>query len=391
MRTAFRKTLLHITALFLTLSGLSGLSACNPTPDFVDANDVGAAFTLGRYSTVCRGLAMRDDWTREYSAEKLVSISDKIAAECVCENVIHPETGAWDPSILRGIAGSARDDFAACFIPALDNPATKNRNELIKGLLATSAANVTERFMGLLDDPKEDGELRAHILATLALCETDASKARFVNMLQSDPAPEIRSAIATELICDDSDQTFAVLLKTAKEDASGIVRAAALSTMDRLNAKAAYDTVCSAMIKDEDPIVRKTAVGLFRGPKKKGAKGKRESACLRKKAFQVEDDSGVRSAVLTALKRSPRQDAADVLCDAIPFWVEKYVDDVHPDRMEGTDIIGTQNNRDFINTPKCLSKAYSRRGRYSCKGKQYVAAWAREVGNQVHVPKCDGI
>jgi hypothetical protein len=59
--------------------------------------------------------------------------------------------------------------------------------------------------------------------------------------------------------------------------------------------------------------------------------------------------------------------------------------------MEGTDIVGTQNNRDFVNTPKCLRRAYDRRARYSCKGKQYVAAWAREVGLQVHVPKCDGI
>jgi hypothetical protein len=391
MRTAFRKSVLKFAALFLIVSGLGTLPACNTTPDFVDPKDVGAAFTLGRYATVCRGLAMRDDWTREYSAGKLVSVSDSIASECVCENAINPETGAWDPSILRGIAGSARDDFADCFVPALDNPSTENRNDLIKGLIATSAANVTQRFMGLLDDPKEDGELRAHILSTLALCETEATKARFVNMLQSDPAAEIRSAIATELICDDSDQTFAVLLKSAKEDSSGSVRAAALGTVDRLNAKAAYDTVCGAMLKDEDPLVRKTAVELFRGPKKKGAKGKRESACLRKKAFKVEDDTGVRGAVLTALKRSPRQDAADVLCDAIPFWVEKYVDNVHPDRMEGTDIIGTQNNRDFVNTPKCLRSAYNRRGRYSCKGKQYVAAWGREVGLQVHVPKCDGI
>lgn len=396
MRNAFRNFILQVTSSligtgFIVISVFAILPACDTTPDFVDAKDVGAAFTLGRYATVCRGLAMRDDWTREFSAGKLVSISEPIAAECVCDNAFDAETGAWDASILRGIAGSARDDFADCFVPALDNPATENRNDLIKALIATSAPNMTERFMSLLSDPKESGELRAHILATLALCENDASKDRFLKMLQNDPATEIRAAIATEMICNDSEQSFAILLDVAQNDANSTVRAAALSTIDRLNAKAAYDTVCEALLKDESPEVRKTAAGLFRGPKKKGAKGKRESACLRKKAFQVEDDTDVRSALLTALKRSPRQDAADVLCDAIPFWVEKYVDNVHPDRMEGTDIIGTQNNRDFINTPKCLRRAYDRRGRYSCKGKQYVAAWAREVGLQVHVPKCDGI
>jgi hypothetical protein len=383
--------MLQLSTFFMAFGVFVTVPACNPTPDFVDANDVGAAFTLGRYATVCRGLAMRDDWTREYSAGKLVPVSEPIAAECVCDNAIDAETGAWDASILRGIAGSTRDDFADCFVPALDNPATENRTELIKGLIATSAPNVTERFMSLLDDTKESGALRAHILATVALCENDASKDRFLNMLQNDPAAEIRSAIATEMICDDSEQAFAILLAVSQNDADGTVRSAALSTVDRKNAKAAYETVCNALLKDESPEVRKTAAELFRGPKKKGAKGKRESACLRKKAFQVEDDTDVRSALLTALKRSPRQDAADVLCDAIPFWVEKYVDNVHPDRMEGTDIIGTQNNRDFVNTPKCLRRAYDRRGRYSCKGKQYVAAWAREVGLQVHVPKCDGI
>jgi hypothetical protein len=391
MRIAFQNSAVKLTALVMGLTGLSTLAGCNPVPDFVDAGDVGAAFTLGRYATVCRGLEMNDDWTREYSAGKLVAVSDPSASECVCKNAINAETGTWDASILRGIAGSARNDFADCFVPGLDNPATENRDDLIKGLIATSASNVTERFLGLLEDVNENGELRAHILSTLALCETDASKARFLEMLKTDPAAEIRSAIARELICNDSEIAFSTLLEVAKDDESGSVRAAALKTIDRLNAKAAYGTICDAMLKDDDPLVRKTAVELFRGPKKKGAKGKRESECLRKKAFQVEDDTGVRSAVLTALKRSPRQDVADILCNAIPFWVEKYVDNVHPDRMEGTDIIGTQNNRDFVNTPKCLRRAYERRGRYSCKGKQYVSAWAREVGLQVHVPKCDGI
>lgn len=391
MRKALQNSAIKLGALLFGLACLGSSAGCNPVPDFVDADDVGAAFTLGRYATVCRGLEMNDEWTREYSAGKLVAVSDPIASECVCKNAIDVETGSWDSSILRGIAGSARNDFADCFVPVLDSPATENRNDLIKGLIATSASNVTERFMGLLDDVNENGELRAHILSTLALCETDDTKARFLGMLTTDPAAEIRAAIATELICNDSEAAFSTLLEVAKTDESGSVRAAALKTIDRLNAKSAYSTICNAMLKDEDPLVRKTSVELFRGPKKKGAKGKRESECLRKKAFQVEDDSGVRSAVLTALKRSPRQDVADVLCDAIPFWVEKYVDNVHPDRMEGTDIIGTQNNRDFVNTPKCLRRAYERRGRYSCKGKQYVAAWAREVGLQVHVPKCDGI
>ena len=379
------------TATLTLITLVIGLTGCDNTPDFVDASDVGAAFTLGRYKTVCRGLEMDDPWTREFTAGKLVSVSDPVAAECLCSNAIDPETGVWDAEILKGIAGSARDDFADCFAPALDNPATENRNDLVKGLIATSANNVMQRFMSMLEDTEEDGATRARILATLSVCENDESTARFLRMLEEDPAPELRAAIAVELVCDDTETTFAALLKAAAEDEHASVRAAALTTTDKLNGKAAYETICEAMMSDDDPLVRKTAVELFRGPKKKGAKGKRESACLRKKAFQVEDDTGVRSAVLTALKRSPRQDAADVLCEAIPFWVEKYVDNVHPDRMEGTDIIGTQNNRDFVNTPKCLRRAYDRRSRYSCKGKQYVAAWAREVGLQVHVPKCDGI
>ena len=381
MRTA----LLYLTALTSFLVG------CDSTPSYVDANDVGAAFTLGRYATVCRGLEMEDAWTREFSAQKLVSVSDPIAAECMCENAIDAETGAWDAAILKGIAGSARNDLADCFVPALDNANIENRDELVAGLIATSGSNVMSRFMSILDDTSESGPIRAKILATLPICDTPESIERYSAMLQDDPAPEIRARLANDFVCSDSQATLDLLLKVAAEDESAMVRSAALITSDRHNAKLAYERVCDAMLNDESPEVRKTAVELYRGPKKKGAKGKREAACLRKKAFQVEENEEVREALLTSLQRSPRQDAADILCDAIPFWVQNYVENTHPDRMTGTDIIGTQNNRDFVNTPKCLRQAYNKRSRYTCKGKQYVAAWAREVGLSVHVPKCDGL
>ncbi len=91
------------TALLLLATAILG---CESTPHFVDASDVGAAFTLGRYNTVCRGLEMDDAWTREFSAGKLVSVQEPIAAECLCENAIDASTGEWDAAILKGIAGS---------------------------------------------------------------------------------------------------------------------------------------------------------------------------------------------------------------------------------------------------------------------------------------------
>ena len=379
------------TALLYFTAALGLLSGCDSTPSFVDANDVGAAFTIGRYATVCKGLEMEDAWTREFSAQKLVSVTEPIAAECLCEHAVDTATGAWDSAILKGISGSGRDDFATCFLPVFDNPNVENRDELVAGLIATSGPSVMGRFLTIMEDTSEPGPLRAKILATLPICENDESIERYTAMMQNDPAPEVRARLANDFVCSDTPAMLDLLLRTAAEDEAPLVRSAALTTADRQNAKAAYDVVCDAMLEDEAPEVRKTAVELFRAPKKKGAKGKRELACLRKKAFKVEDNEEVREALLTSLQRSPRQDAADVLCDAIPFWVQNYVENTHPDRMTGTDISGTQNNRDFVNTPRCLQQAYNKRSRYTCKGKQYVAAWAREVGLSVHVPKCDAL
>jgi len=378
---------LLIVFLTATLLVSCGFFSDLTTPSKVGIKDIDNAYTLGRHKTVCKGLQMDNPLIREHAAKKLALMEGNAPADCVCKFGV-PEDGPWDVSILEGLHGSTRDDLTSCYTALLDDPNVENRGELVKGLLATGAPAAKTLLLSMLESQDEDDEIRALVFATLRACSSDDMKKNFRQRLASDPSASIRAKAAASLSCDKSDANFAALLKAAKNDKDGSVRAKAINSADSIDAKSAYDTVCNAMLNDDSAKVRKTAVELFRAPKRKGAKGKREFACLKKRALKLEPDASVREALLKELGRSPRQDAADVLCEAIPFWIQNYIDDEMPGSSTGNDIIEAQNNRYHPDTTKCVRKALGRRGRYTCIGKQYVALWAKKREISAHVPKC---
>jgi hypothetical protein len=372
------------------LALLIALTGCDRTPAMVDVGDISANMVLQRYNVVCKGLEMRDVWTREYATKQLVTVRDhELPTQCVCEFAIDEETGAWDESILRGLASSGRSDMAECFLPAMSDPRVENRAQLISALVATGASVMAQHMETIINDPAESAEMRAEVVESLALCETPDRKAMMTQLMLESDAPQVRASIAERFICDESEAHIATMVAVATDDPDGSVRAAAFRALDRLDGVGSVDLLCEAMMTDESAEARRTAVELFRAPRN-SVKGGRETVCLRRRALAEEESALVREAVLDSLGSSPRQDAADVLCEAIPFWVATYVDDVHPDRMVGTNIVSAQNERDYPNSPRCLRQAYAQRGRYTCKGAQYVAAWARELGQTVSVPNCDG-
>ncbi len=204
-------------------------------------------------------------------------------------------------------------------------------------------------------------------------------------LLQSDEPDEVRAAAAESLVGQKDQTTVDALVAAVTGDSSGIVRAASLKTVRGLNLPESDEMICKAMLEDEAPEVRRQAIMSYKGTKRDEA-----VACLREKAFTVEEDGSVRGALITVLKSSPNDNAPAVLCDAIPFYMKTYIEDAGPENVPGTDLAQAQNDRDWENSYDCFAKAMRNTGGWSCHGKKYVAAWYREVGGTAYLPNCPG-
>ena len=204
-----------------------------------------------------------------------------------------------------------------------------------------------------------------------------------LGLAQGDPEERVRAAAVDALARGEGEALIAALPQIAAQDASGLVRGTALSTLKAVGAQGIDPLLCKAMMEDQSPEVRRQAVLAYRGTKRPEA-----VACLRQRAMTKEEDATVRDALLSVLKSSPSQEAADVLCDAIPFWMKSYVIDDLPDKIPGTDIAKAQNDRDFDNSYTCMEKAYRSSGGYSCYARMYTAWWFEQVGGSAHIPKC---
>ena len=302
----------------------------------------------------------------------------------MCQWAWDAEAHTYDAAILKGLEGSDREDLVACFLPAVDDKALEGRAELVNGLNGTRAPAVKDRMATLAADSSEDLEVRVAAVKALA-GSTVESHVSTLRSLLTDPAGEIRAAAADGLKGQADEATVEALRKALSEDSEPQVRAAALRVLKGLKVDDATELVCAAMIEDESPVVRKAAVLSFKGTKRQEAMD-----CLRRKTLTEETDGEVRRALLSVIKGSPHEDAGDVLCDAIPFYMRTYIKDRPPAQVPGTDIAAAQNDRDFENSYACFQSALRKSGGWSCRGRQYVASWYKEVGGSTHVPRCAG-
>ncbi|MCB9758614.1 MAG: HEAT repeat domain-containing protein [Alphaproteobacteria bacterium] len=372
-----------LARLGFAAAALSLLAACDMTPSYVENVDIDDAYAMGQFKTVCVGVKMKDDEIRRYAAQKLADVEDPIARECVCAAIYDAEAGKWDDAILNGLKGSERDDMVSCVLPALDNPATEDRIELLVALIATRAPVIDDKLATVATNSTEDEEVRARAVSAFSGKADGARIDMLVKLLSSDSSEVVRAAAASALVGQKDDAVVAAIMTAAKEDASGQVRAAAMDVVRRLGGAEVDAMLCAAMIDDPDPQVRSAAVRAF-----KGAKDEDKVACLRKKAFTEEPDGGVRGTLLDTLKGT--RAAYPILCDAIPFFMKTYITDKTPTEVPGTDIAAAQNDRDWDNSYACFQNALRSRGAWSCRGQQYVANWFREVGGQTYVPRCAG-
>jgi hypothetical protein len=362
---------------------LSLLLACEMTPNHVEASDIDDALSRKHYKTMCVGLSMKDDSVRQYATERMRAITEPegiaIADACICEHIAHPQFG-WDSAIATGLTGEQRDEPTACFASLVADPAQQNRMEAITALsrIPSPAARGALAAIAAASGPTEQ---RVRAIESVGAMEDFRDD--MLKVLADDGDETIRAAVATALGGAGKSTPVISALKAATGDASGVVRGEALVALKRLTGSTADDALCEAMMKDDSADVRRAAVGAFQGTKRPSA-----IACLRERAMTFEEDASVRETMLKVLKSSPHDDAAAILCDAIPFWLRSYVVEDVPDKLPGTDIIKAQNDRDWQRSYECVQRAYQSRGGYSCYGKMYVGYWFNELGGSGSIPQC---
>jgi hypothetical protein len=366
-------------------AALSLLAACEFTPNHVASRDIDDALINGRYKTVCKGLEMKDDKVREYATEKLVEVQEPIAAECICKFLpgqeFVPGTDGWDPAIARGLTGTDRDELATCFADLVARPDLPRRLEAVSTLARIPARAARDALANVATSP---GEADQRAAALKAIAADPVYKDRILGLLSGEPDPAVRAAAATGLGGLKDDVTVNALVAAATGDKDGVVRGAALVAVRQSGHPAADEMACKAMMEDESPDVRRAAVMSFQGTKRK-----EPIACLRARALAFEEDSSVREAMLTVLKSSPSDDAALILCDAIPFWMKSYVKEEIPEKLPGTMIVKAQNDRDWERSYACVQRAVGQGG-YSCFARMHLGNWFRELGGNTHVPECPG-
>ena len=354
---------------------------CEITPNFVDGKDVDDAFARGSYKTMCVGLGMKDDDTREYTAEQLIKVEDPIAVACLCEQIADEKTG-WDHAIAQGLKGTQRDEIASCFAALVSKPDLPERLEAVVAL-ANIPAKAARDVLAQVATAPGDAEVRARAVTAIG---GDVTYKTQVFALTRDPEVAVRSAATTGISNYKDDAEAGEALKAiAANDADPAVRASALTGLRKTLKNDADPILCEAMMKDPEPEVRAAAVGTFRATKRKEALD-----CLRTRAMTYEESASVRSEVLAVLKSSPSADAKKILCDGIPFWVRSYLKEGASDKVPGTNIIEVQNDRDWEKSYECLQKAYRSSGGYSCYAKMEVGYWFNKVGGTVYVPNCPG-
>jgi len=362
---------------------LSLLFSCDMTPNHVEASDIDDALSRKHYKTMCVGLSMKDDSVRQYATERMRAITEAegiaIADACICEHIAHPNFG-WDASIAMGLTGEQRDESTACFATLVADPAQQNRMEAITALtrIPSPAARQT-----LADIAASSGPTDQRVRALESIGGMEIFRSSMLTVLSDDGDEAVRAATATALGGAGKSSPVVSALKEATQDDSGVVRGAALVSLKRLTGSSADDALCEAMMKDDSAEVRRASVGAFQGTKRPSA-----IACLKERAMTFEEDASVRETMLKVLKSSPHDDAATILCDAIPFWLRSYVVEDLPEKLPGTDIIKAQNDRDWKRSYECVQKAYQRRGGYSCYGKMYVGYWFNELGGSGSIPEC---
>jgi hypothetical protein len=366
---------------------IASLASCEMAPRFVETSaEVDTFLARGAYGSACVGLTMRDDDSlRTYTSGKLAEYPHiSVATKCICEALYDAELHEFDAAVAEGLAGTHREDLAACLTPALDDVQIESERRpilvrVLGGIDARSAYGSLEKLAGSDPDPS----VRRYAAESLRPCS--GCVGTLIERLQNDEVAEVRAGAARALKGRSDKTTVAHLTKVALEDDDGGVRAAALDAAVKNRTAKTDAMVCELMMEDPDERVRDVAVRSFEGSKRLSA-----IKCLKKRLITEEESATVRISTLKALGSSPSDKAALVLCDGIGPFLRLYVKDEIADKIPGTNIIETQNNRDYERSYECVQRALGQGG-YSCYARNHLGHWFNELGGKAGTPWCPGM
>lgn len=373
-----------VSRLALVCGALLFSTACQMTPPRVDdPEDVDRFLVRSDFASACVALLNPDNEDlRRYTARKLAEYPGQLVANnCVCEAIYDKNAHTWDFAVADGLRGSKRDDFASCLAPAAEDPAIADRVGVIRalgGLAAPSAAKA------LVQVAKSDSPEDVRAEAAKGLRGSGGYSDSLLDLLEDDSAL-VRAAAAEALEGRDSKEVVKALLKAAKSDSDGGVRAAALGSTVKLKRGSTDEMVCDLMMNDPDERVRDQAVRAFHGSKRPTS-----IACLKERLVTFEESETVRASTLAALGASPRDEAALALCDSIGPFLRHYVIDKLQDDTPASNILETQNNRDWERSYDCVMKARSQGG-YSCYAQHHLAVWTKKLGGNATPRWCEGM
>lgn len=360
--------------MFAVLSAL--LAGClSVEPTFVTQPDIDRALRTGDLVPVCAGLKQKDEAVRTYAAEKLRDAESSDAA-CLCDHLVRD--GAWDAAVLDGMKGPAKDARIGCAAKLVDDPALADRVGLVNKLLALKSDTVKARLK-LAATGDADPAVRAAAVSAYSGSKDAAELAQLAAGLETNP-PEWVAAAAPVLAGRPEAQD--TLRRLAVESPDGAVRASALAAYRSYDAPDFPELLCRAVNEDADAGVRRAAIAAVRT-----VRDPKVLACLRTRALTEEADPTVRLVLLQSLAKNAAPDAAAILCDAIPFWVQTYVKDAPVQKESADDVVFYQNERDFEQSYACVERAW-KAGRYSRCGKAYLGQYFRELGGKVSFPAC---
>jgi len=212
--TALRRRSSVLLSAPLLAGALSLLVACDIPPKHIDQQGVEQAIAKGRFKSACKGLEMKDDETRTYTAQMLAKmVKDPIAKECVCANIADEEDG-YDMAIIQGLDDTKRDDLVSCFADLVKKPDLKNRTDAIKKLARFKTESAKSTLAGLASEAGVDPEARVAAMNTMSGVD---HKDLFLKILTSDPEAPARAGAASRLNGVKGDDVVAALLKTTKK------------------------------------------------------------------------------------------------------------------------------------------------------------------------------
>jgi hypothetical protein len=371
---------------WLSIAGI-GLAVAGCEPTYIETSaEVDILLAQQRYEAACKAFKNdREHKLREYTAGHLAKHPEvEGVTACICDAIVNWRHGPYDDSVLAGVSGTRRDDLVACALPAFEKAEGEDRPKLVTQLADIGAPAAFAKAAELAKAASEPAPVR--VAAVRALTPVRAENADILlDRLTTDPDPTVRAAVAEVFEGATEPPVVAAIVKAAREDQDGLVRAAALASVVKLKLPETDAMVCDAMMNDPDERVRDRAVRSFKGSKRDEALD-----CLERRLTTREDSPLVRESTLTAIYSSPTDRAAKILCDNIGPFLRMYVGDLPVTRMEGADIVKYQNNRDYERSYECVQKAMSQGG-YSCYGRYYLAVWMNDLGGKATKPTCAGM